>query len=265
MFVDTHAHIHSKDYELSVEEVLAGAKEAGIEQIFCVGTSVADSQLAIEFADRYAECVAVVGHHPHEAKTLNKSAQAQLDGLIDHHQVVGVGETGLDYYYNHSPQEAQEKALRYQIELALKNDLPLAFHVRGGGDTPASPSAFDDFFRVIDDYEGIQGVVHSFSADSVTLDKVLERDLCVAMNGIMTFTKDERQLEAARRVPLERLLLETDSPFLTPHPKRGKVNQPKNVLLVAEFLAELRGETVEHIGEVTTRNVRELFNSDVPV
>lgn len=248
--IDTHAHIHSANYKLDPKKVLAAAKSAGVGQIFCVGTSVEDSQLAVEFAGEHSECVAVVGHHPHEAKTLNKNARRLLGGLIEHSRVVGVGETGLDYYYNHSPKEAQESAFRYQIELALTCNLPLAFHVR---------EAFDDFFRILDDYPDARGVVHSFSADRATLDKVLERGLFVAFNGIMTFTKDEAQLASARHAPLARMLLETDSPFLTPAGNRGTVNQPKNALLVAEFIATLRGEKAEQIANATTNNARELF------
>lgn len=251
MLIDTHAHIHSSDYEPDKEEVLKNAKDSGVEQIFCVGTSVDDSELAVKFADAHPECVATVGHHPHDAKTLNNTAKQRLGVLIEHKKVVGVGEAGLDYYYNHSPKADQEKAFRFQIELALEHGLPLVFHVR---------EAFDDFFRIVDDYKSVRGVVHSFSADSKTLDEVLGRGLYVALNGIMTFTKDESQLTAAKKVPLKRMLLETDSPFLTPVPYRGTVNQPKNVLSVAEFLANLRGEEVEHMANATSNNARELFS-----
>lgn len=248
--VDTHTHIHSRDYGLDPKQVLAEAKETGIEQVICVGTSVDDSGLAIKFAVAHQGCVATVGHHPHDAKDLDKPATRRMAGLIEQEKVVAVGETGLDYYYNHSPQADQKRAFRQQIELALDHDLPLIFHVR---------EAFDDFFAIIDEYQDIRGVVHSFSADEATLEQVLERGLFVGLNGIMTFTKDESQLAAARRLPLPRMLLETDSPFLTPAPKRGTVNQPKNVLIVAQFLATLRGEEVGEVAKVTTNNAKELF------
>jgi TatD DNase family protein len=128
--------------------------------------------------------------------------------------------------------------------------LPLIFHVR---------EAFDDFFSTYDQYKGLRGVVHSFSADTRVLDKILSRGLYIGLNGIMTFTKDQKQLEAAKAVPLNRLLLETDAPYLTPVPFRGKICEPKYVRVTAEFLSHLRGETLEELAAATTRNAAELF------
>jgi len=141
--------------------------------------------------------------------------------------------------------------LRFQLNLAQVHNLPVIFHVR---------DAFDDFFAILDDFKTIRGVIHSFTADTVTLDKCLNRGLYIGLNGIMTFTKDQNQLNAAKALPLNRLLLETDAPFLTPAPYRGTICQPKHVVVTAEFLAKLKGITLEEIAVATTQNAKRLFN-----
>lgn len=166
-------------------------------------------------------------------------------------KIVAVGECGLDYFYGHSSKEDQEKALRYQIELALEFDLPLIFHVR---------DAFDDFWPIFDSYQGLRGVLHSFTDNLANLDKASARGLYIGVNGIMTFTKNDWQLEVARNIPSKNLLLETDAPFLTPAPNRGKVNEPANVMLTARFMSELRHVSVEEIADLTTANARQLFS-----
>lgn len=163
--------------------------------------------------------------------------------------VVAVGECGLDYFYNHSNKKDQEKALRFQIELALKNDLPLIFHVR---------DAFDNFWPIFDSYKNVKGVLHSFTDSETNMHKAIERGLYIGVNGIITFTKAS-QLKMYKNIPLSNLLLETDSPFLTPVPYRGKPNEPANVVLVAHFLAQLKGEKVETIFDASTQNAKTLF------
>jgi TatD DNase family protein len=173
-----------------------------------------------------------------------------LNKLSKNPKVVAVGEIGLDYFHEYTPRQKQIEVLRSQIEIGLPTKLPFVFHVR---------DAWDDFWNVIDTYQGIHGVIHSFSAHEEQLQKVLEHDFYVGLNGIMTFTKDEQQLAAAKKIPLGKLLLETDAPFLTPKPYRGKRCEPKHVVLTAEFLANLRGESLEGLAEATTKNASELF------
>lgn len=247
--VDTHAHIHDSKYKFKTDQVLTDARGAGVNTIVCVGTDAKDSRQAINFAREHEECYATVGLHPHEAK-LGSSALEQLTELMAQPKVVGVGECGLDYFYKHSPAQDQKAALEFQIEMAQVGGKPLVFHVR---------DAFDDFFKVIDKFKNVRGVIHSFSSTVENLEQALKRGLYVALNGIMTFTKDAAQLEAAKAVPLNRLLLETDSPYLTPTPLRGKPNQPANTKMIAEFLADLRGETLEEIAGATTHNAHRLF------
>jgi TatD DNase family protein len=156
----------------------------------------------------------------------------------------------LDYFYNHSPKDAQTEILKFQIELALKHDLPMIFHIR---------DAFKEFWPVFDSYRGVRGVVHSFSATEKELQQIIERGLYAGLNGIMTFTKNQAQLAAAKAVPLSNLLLETDAPFLTPAPFRGTICEPKHVRVTAEFLSGLRGESLGQIFAATTNNAQTLF------
>ncbi len=255
-FVDTHCHIHFPDYELDEVEVLQAAADAGVTRLLAVGCTLTDSKLAVEFARRHKNIWASIGLHPHEGKEYVNDVVAlqEFVDLAAKPKVVAVGETGLDFHYMHSSQEDQEKLLRFQLDISIKYGLPLIFHIR---------EAFDDFWRIFDEYQregfNIRGVVHSFSAGRKELDQVLEHGLHVGLNGIMTFTKDQSQLEAAKAVPLEKLLLETDAPFLTPSPYRGTICQPKHVRTTAEFLSHLRQEPLEKLAEATTQNAINLF------
>lgn len=251
-FIDTHCHIHFTDYELDPDEVRQEATEAGVTRLICVGCTLSDSQGAIEFAQERDNVWASIGLHPHEAVSYvhdHKKLQ-QFRSLANKPKVVAIGETGLDYYYQHSTKEDQKKLLRFQLDLAIEHDLPLIFHIR---------DAFDDFWAIFDEYKGLSGVVHSFTATTREVEQIVARGLYVGLNGIMTFTKNKAQLEAAKAIPLDNLILETDAPFLTPVPFRGKICQPKYVVVTAEFLSELRGESLESLGTATTANAKRLF------
>jgi TatD DNase family protein len=267
--VDTHCHIHEIEAEGNAEDgvhqrwakhgktdpdaVINDAADAGVTRLVCVGTDVADSQLAVEFVQGRPQCWASIGIHPHEAKRYLDDADSlvRFSELAARQKVVAVGECGLDYYYNHSPKDDQIKILRFQMELALQHSLPMIFHVR---------EAFDDFWPVFDSYKGIRGVVHSFTASRKELDGVLARGLYVGLNGIMTFTKDEEQLAAAKAVPPDRLVIETDAPYLTPSRDRGKICEPKHAAMTLSFVAELQGRTDQHVADETTKNAFRLFN-----
>ena len=267
--IDTHCHIHEADdfvrlqtetrtrYEKAgvhnSDEILAEANAADVTSLICVGTTLEDSELAVHFAQKHKNVWASIGLHPHEAKLYVNDLDklARFATLAKQSKVVAVGECGLDYFYNHSSKVDQEKILRFQMELALSNDLPMIFHVR---------EAFEDFWPILDGYVGVRGVIHSFTATQKELDATLKRGLYVGLNGIVTFTTNAEQLAAIKSVPLEKMLLETDAPFLTPKPYRGKICMPKHVRLTAEFLSDLRGETLERIADVSTSNARFLFS-----
>lgn len=261
---DTHCHIHdivgttdvaAKWREGGVtdaDKVVADAKKAGVTQLVCVGCTLADSELAVDFVQNRPGTWASIGIHPHEAKDfLDAAAQKAFAKLAEKSKVVAVGECGLDYFYNHSPKAAQEKVLRFQIELALQHDLPLIFHVR---------EAFDDFWPIFESYPKIRGVLHSFTDTEANMRRAVNHGLFIGVNGIATFTKNKNQLEMYKNIPLEKLLLETDAPFLTPSPYRGTICESKHVRVTLEFLAALREETLEQIAVATTQNAGQLFS-----
>ncbi len=249
MLVDTHAHIHFGEFRSELDDVLERAHEAGVDKLICVGVNETDSAQAVAVATAYENVWASVGLHPHDADH-GYIALEEISELAQLEPVVAIGECGLDQYKSETSLDEQERALRYQIELAADRNLPMIFHVR---------NAFPDFWRILDDYQGVRGVVHSFTAGIPELEGSLERGLHIALNGIMTFTKDERQLEAAKRLPQDRLLLETDCPFLAPVPMRGRRNEPAYISYTAKFLADLRGESEVHIARSSTANAERLF------
>lgn len=247
MLVDTHCHIH-EPYKLPLDEVMTHAGQQGVTQMICVGTSEESSQQAVDFATAQPHVFAAIGVHPHDTKDGYAAIANIADASSD--KLVAVGEIGLDYFYTHSPRETQIEALKVQIEVALAHNLPIIFHVR---------EAFDDFWPIFDSYEGIRGVLHSYTDSKENLEIALKKGLYIGVNGISTFTKDEVQKAMFDTIPLDRLLFETDAPFLTPAPYRGKVNEPAYVRVVAEFHAQRRGISVEEIAEASTHNARALF------
>jgi len=244
-FTDTHCHIHEASYA-DAEGAYERAHQAGIHRLICVGTDEKASQEAAEFAQTHESTWASVGLHPHEA--VNNTV-AELEKYITE-KTVAVGECGLDYFYEHSPREKQIEILHQQIGLAQKYDLPLIFHVR---------DAFDDFWPVFDQYPGLRGVLHSFTDTAENLQKALERNLYIGVNGISTFTKVDAQREMFSSIPLDNLLLETDAPFLTPVPKRGTVNEPAFITHIAHDLVNLRSISLEELSRATERNATHLF------
>ena len=287
MLTDTHCHIHDAELNLlgqdtkrllwgnppsaNPNDMIVQAKKQGVGRLICVGTTLADSQRAVAFVQNRPNCWASIGLHPHEAKegsgalegltTILNSQPAKpgvasggpddrTRGVATGNKIVAIGETGLDYFYGHSDKKSQAKALRFQIELALTHNLPVIFHVR---------NAFDDFWPIFDSYQGTRGVLHSFTDSYTNFEQAMQRNLFIGVNGIMTFTKVDEQLQIAKEVPLQKLLLETDAPFLTPKPLRGTVNVPANVRFVADFLADLRGQPLATLATQTSLNAQSLF------
>lgn len=264
--VDTHCHIQSAGLETgerqtrelwkkgahAPDEMIAAAAAHGVTRLVCVGCDLEDSELAVSFVQSRENCWASIGIHPHEAQhyTADPTKLKTFAALAVQPKVVAVGECGFDFYYNHSPKADQATVLRFQIELALEHDLPMIFHVR---------EAFDDFWPIFDSYSGIRGVLHSFTDSTDNLDIALARGLYIGVNGIATFAKDSAQHDMYRRIPLEKLLLETDAPFLTPKPYRGSINEPKLVGTIADYLAQFREEDRRVLADTTTANALTLF------
>lgn len=258
MIIDTHCHLHDSEfYSDNREEVYRQSRESGVIMV-CVGTDVRSSREAVEFALTHEGCWAIVGIHPHEAKD-NKSSEirtiieAELQNSQQEHRksiIVGIGEIGLDYFYDHSPKDVQIERLYEQLRIARDFNLPVSFHVR---------EAFDDFWPIFDEFVEMRGVLHSFTDTIATLTEALKRGLLIGVNGISTFTKDENQRIMFRELPLESILLETDAPFLTPVPFRGKMNIPAYVERVAAHQAEVKSVPLLDVTATTTANARELF------
>ena len=249
MIVDTHCHIHDSEFYLeNREEAYRASRDAGVTMV-CVGTNVQSSQEAVDFCASHEGCYPVVGVHPHDTDGADVAA---IRRMIEKHRdaIVGIGEIGLDYFYTHSSREVQQAALRKQLQMAVDFDLPVSFHVR---------EAFDDFWPIFDEFKGVRGVLHSFTDTQENLNKALERGLYIGVNGISTFTKQPAQQELFRDLPLESILLETDAPFLTPKPFRGKMNIPAYVELVVAHQSEVKGISEDEIRQVTTVNAEKVF------
>ncbi len=253
-FTDTHCHIHESRYK-DAEAARERAVEQGVKRLICVGTDVETSYEAVAFAQKHENVWASVGLHPHEA-TSGKTAITELDTMLEDNKnvhvpkVVAIGECGLDYFYNHSPKEIQVAVLEAQLDLASRYNLPVIFHVR---------EAFDDFWPILDNFRGLRGVLHSFTDTMSNLEIGLSRGLYVGVNGISTFTRDEKQRQMYASIPVSNLLLETDSPFLTPVPHRGIVNEPAFMTHVAHHLANLQAINLEELSRATERNATKLF------
>jgi TatD DNase family protein len=256
-FIDSHTHPHFDNYDSDRTEVLKRSKNANVTRLIAVGCSLGDSQKAVDLASQNTGIWATVGSHPHDGSDYiaNKNAANKTRELLKSPKVVGIGEIGLDYYHEYSSKEIQAKILREQIEIGLETNLPFVFHVR---------EAFDDFWKIYDSYSThsklLKGVIHSFSAAPDVLDEVLARGLYIGLNGITTYTKEDSWRQSAKNAPIDKILLETDAPFLTPVLERGKRCEPKHVAITAAYLADLRQEDIKTLAAATTANTISLFD-----
>ena len=252
MICDSHAHLnHAGAFAADRNEVLERAREAGVDGILNVATSPADADATVELARNQAGVWAAVGLHPHEAALSSDETFASLEGLATEPRVVGWGEIGLDYHYMHATREAQRSALERQLAIAARLDLPVIVHTR---------EADADTVEILGRAAGSRrGVIHCFTGDQKLADACLDLGFYLSFSGIVTFRNAGALREVARRVPADRLLVETDSPFLAPAPRRGGRNEPSRVVDVVRVLAEVRSCTVEEIATCTSGNFRRLF------
>jgi TatD DNase family protein len=245
-WVDSHCHLQYA----GGDEHVARARAAGVEWMVCVGTDLPTSTEALSIADRHDDVFGVAGLHPHDASKFAAEWEA-LEALAVSDACVGVGEAGFDLYYEHSPRDEQETAFRWQIRLARRLNKPLVIHSR---------DAWDDTFRVLDD-EGVpeRTIFHCFTGGPDEARLALERGCHLSFSGIVSFKNAEPLRDAARLAPADRILVETDSPYLTPEPHRGKENEPAFVTLVGEALARARGEDPAEVAAVTRANAARVF------
>ncbi len=251
LFIDTHAHLDFDLFDEDREIVIQRAIKNGLAAIITIGTDLESSKKSVEIAEKYAMVFAAVGIHPTECADVPDRDFEMIEELAQHEKVVAIGEVGLDYYHMRAPKEVQKNAFLYQAHLAEKLGLPLIIHNR---------DSHDDMYALIKEknISEIGGVMHSFSGDEDFLQKILATDLYISFTGNVTF-KNSKLGELVAQVPLERLLLETDSPFLTPVPLRGKRNEPGFIIYTAQKIAEIKQVSVEELGKVTTENALRLF------
>ena len=252
--IDSHAHIQAKEYSGETEAVISRAVEAGVDKIIVVGGAgdMASNTAAVALAESCASLYATVGMHPHDAKDVGEEELQELKKLAAHPKVIAVGETGLDYYYNHSPHEVQRRVFSQFIHMARDTGLPIVVHERD-----AAPEAADLLRN--EGAGGLRGVIHCFTGNYEAARAYLDLGFYLSFTGIITFKNAEPLREVVRQVPLERMFVETDSPFLTPVPHRGKRNEPAYVRFVAETVAKIKTLDLEEVARVTTNNVKDLF------
>jgi TatD DNase family protein len=253
MMIDTHTHLDDPRYDADREAVMARAREAGVDTFVTIGCDLSTSRSAVTLADRYADAYATVGVHPHEVKHIGDDWYDKLRRLAEHPKVVAYGEIGLDYHYNHSSPKQQRDRFREQVNLARELRLPIVIHTR---------EAQDDTMTILREEQAadVGGVFHCFSGDSRLAKDALDLGFYLSISGVVTFHNATMLREIVKTVPLDRILIETDCPYLTPVPYRGKRNEPAYVKLVAEKIAEAIGAMdVEKVGAHTSENARRLF------
>ena len=255
MLIDSHCHLDSSDFDADREEVIARAVEGGIERLVAVGTGEGppDLEAGIRLAERYPFFLATVGVHPHDAGKANADTLARVSDLLSHPKVIAAGEIGLDYHYDFSPRPSQQEVFIEQMRIAAERGKPIVIHTR---------EAWDDTFALIERQWapcGLPGVMHCFSGGPTEADRALKLGFYLSFGGIVTFPKAVDIQKVAAAAPLDRLLVETDAPYLAPVPKRGKRNEPLFAGYTAQKLASLRNTTFEEIAAATTANFNRLF------
>lgn len=250
MLFDTHAHLLDEQFDEDRDNIIEELPALGIRGYIECATDQDTSIRAAGLAKEYYAAFASVGVHPHSASEWDRAAEAVITGLLKEKDVVAVGEIGLDYHYDFSPRDVQKRVFREQMEIARRHNMPVVIHSR---------EATEDTLAILREFPDVTGVMHCFSGSVDTLHQILDMGYYAAFGGATTFRNAKKPLDALRETPADRLLLETDSPYMTPVPYRGKRNTPFNVRLVAKKAAEIRGVSEEEIADVTTKNAAKVF------
>jgi TatD DNase family protein len=262
--VDTHAHLDFAQFDGELHSVLQRASDAGVTRVVTVGFDLESSHKAVALAREHASLRACVGVHPHDAAGADNQVLEGLRGLAGEDGVVGIGEIGLDYYRDRSPRDVQRRVLREQLDLAAEAGKPVVIHDR---------DAHGDVMAILRDWAGAVssgerrihqplGVVHCFSGDEAVAEELFQLGFYVSVAGPVTYSNARRLQELVRRLPLDRLLVETDCPFLAPHPFRGKRNEPAHVRLVASKVAEVKNTSLDEVARKTTENAQDVFRME---
>ena len=253
MLIDTHVHLNADHYDEDLDEVIERAREAGVSHFVVIGFDNKTIDRTMELIDKYEDVYGVIGWHPVDAVDCRDEDLARIEKLSSHPKIVGIGETGLDYHWDKSPKHIQKEIFKAQIALAKRVNLPLIIHNR---------EATGDVVEILED-EGageVGGIMHAFSGSPEIADRVLKIGFMISLGGPVTFKNAKQPKEVAKYVPLDKLLIETDAPFLTPHPHRGKRNEPAYVKLVAEEIAKLRDISYEEVAKATSDNALKIYN-----
>ncbi|MBY0026050.1 TatD family hydrolase [Priestia aryabhattai] len=252
MLFDTHVHLNAEQYEDDLQEVINRALEKGVQNMVVVGFDEPTIKKAIQIAEMYDFIYASVGWHPVDAIDMTDEHLAWIEELAQHPKVVALGEMGLDYHWDKSPKEVQKDVFRRQIRLARKVNLPIIIHNR---------DATEDVVTILKEehVEEVGGIMHCFTGSIEVAKQCMDMNMYISFGGPVTFKNAKKPKEVAAELPLDKLLIETDCPYLTPHPFRGKRNEPGYVSYVAEQIAELKGITYEELADITTANAKKLF------
>lgn len=252
MLIDTHAHLQDEELINDVDDILQRAREAGIESIVCVGYDYESSRQAVDISRKYNEVYAVVGVHPQDAATFNDEVMAELYKMAKEPKVVAIGEIGLDFYRDPCPRDLQKEAFIAQIKLAQELYMPVVIHDR---------DAHQEVMDIIKKEKAgkNEGIMHCYSGNLPLAIEMMQQGFYISFAGPLTFKNSKKAVEVAAKVTLDRLLVETDCPYLSPEPLRGKRNEPANVIHTAKKLAELRKKTFEEIAYLTSRNARRVY------
>ena len=249
MMIDTHCHINDIKYNSDIKEVISRAVESGVKKMICVGTDLKTSERALELANQYNEIYATVGYHPHESKDAQKGYLYEFEEMSKNSKVVAIGESGLDYHYNISPENIQKKIFREQIELSQDIKLPIIMHNRNSS---------DDLLSIIESTNLEYGVVHCFSENWEVANNLISKNIKLSFTGMVTFVKDPIH-KVLEEIDLKDFFLETDSPYLAPTPHRGKRNEPSLIKFIAEHIADVKQISSKEVIKQTTKNVLNFF------
>lgn len=269
MLIDTHCHLNFNAFDGDRDKVLERARESGVSRILNPGVDIPTSYEAVSLSSSYAEVFAAVGVHPNESSSWDNGALTTLRDLTKMPKVVAIGEIGLDYYRDRAPKELQQQVFRDQLSLAAELDLPVIIHSRNA--SVQDLQAFEDIMSILTEWVSVlndhdsslrsrPGVLHSFSSNCLAAKEVIKNNFMIGITGPVTFRNADSLRDVVKSTPLEQLLVETDAPFLTPHPYRGKRNEPAYVQFVAEKIAQIHGESYENVVHVLSNNSERLFN-----
>jgi len=256
MYVDTHVHLNAEQYNDDLEEVIERALAAGVKKMVVIGFDRPTIKRAISLSEQYQFIFAVVGWHPVDAIDCTEEDLNWIEDLAAHEKVVAIGETGLDYHWDKSPKDVQQDIFRKQIQLAQRVELPIVIHNR---------DATEDVIRILkeENAEKTGGVMHCFGGSVETANICIDMNFMISLGGPVTFKNAKKPKEVAAEIPLEWLMIETDAPYLAPHPHRGKRNEPSMVPLVAEEIARLKNVSVDEVARVTTDNAIRFYRLPV--